>query len=69
MEILLDTMKQAIRDSGISRRQIALGTDISESQLCLVMQGKRGITVGKVERILLFLGYSIEITPPESEVE
>ncbi len=67
MSILMNKIKQAVDESSLSQRQIARGSGISSALLCLVMQGKRGMTADRVEQVLGFLGYDIKVFKREEE--
>ena len=59
----LEILKQAIRRSGMSYRELASITDTSPALLCRIVNGTReGISLERTERILQALGYRLEIT-------
>ena len=58
-----EQMRQAIRDCGISRRQVSLKTGLSEALLCLFMQGKRGLSFEAFEELADTLDLEIIIRP------
>ncbi len=62
----MSEIRKAIRkaiaaDKGRSRYQLAKETKISESMLCLFMQGKRGMTLERLERLAEHLDLEIII--------
>ena len=60
---------EAIRNSPVSRYRIAKDTGISQATLSLIIHRKRNLGLDMAERILDYLGYTVEVTQPESEVE
>lgn len=54
---MLDQIRDAIHDSGISARMIAVKSDISEGTMNNIVQGKRdGVNSATLEAIALCLG-------------
>ena len=66
---LLDFTKKTILDSTVSRYRISKDTGIGEGFLSLFVNGKRNMGVERVERILDYLGYDIQVVKRESEAE
>ena len=60
---------EAIRNSPVSCYRISKDTGISQATLSLIIHRKRNLGLDMAERILDYLGYTVEVTQPESEVE
>ena len=69
MTRLLKFTKEAILGGGVSRYRISKDTGIGEASLSLFVNGKRSIGVDRVEVILDYLGYDIQVVKRESEAE
>lgn len=63
MAPILDDIRAAIKASGKTRYAIAKDVGISQSQLCQLMAGTKGLSVEAVERLAEYLGLEIEIRP------
>ena len=57
----LEQVRQAIERSGLSRYRIAQETGISESQLSRLMSGDAGLSFPKLEMLLDYLGFEIQV--------
>ena len=57
----LEQVRQAIELSGLSRYRIAQETGISESQLSRLMSGDAGLSFPKLEMLLDYLGFEIQV--------
>ncbi len=60
---LLDAVCGAIETSGKTRYRIAVDTGISQTQLCRLMTGERGLSVGALEMLVDYLGLEIVMRP------
>ncbi len=58
---LADDVRTAIRESGLSRYEIAQKTGVSQSVLSRFMSGETGMTLATLERIAPLLGLEIVI--------
>ena len=58
---LADDVRTAIRESGLSRYEIAKKTGVSQSVLSRFMSGETGMTLATLERIAPLLGLEIVI--------
>jgi predicted transcriptional regulator len=56
-----DQLKQAIRDSGMTRYAISVQTGIAGSTLCKFLKGQRGMSLDSVNRLMECL--ELEIRP------
>ena len=54
--MLLETIAQAIEQSGMTRYRISQELGIDESTLCRVVQGKGGISLATADSLCEFLG-------------
>lgn len=68
MSEVLDALKRAIDRSGESRRQIAIRANVSESALCRLMAGERGLSIEGAEALAAALGLEIVIKPAKRKV-
>ena len=59
MPPIYDDIRDAIEASDMSRYRIAKETGIGESQLCLFMAGKKGLSVEALEKLADCLGLEI----------
>lgn len=59
MPPIYDDIRDAIEASDMSRYRIAKETGIGESQLCLFMTGKKGLSVEALETLAECLGLEI----------
>jgi transcriptional regulator with XRE-family HTH domain len=48
---------------GISQRQLALRAGTSQAAISQLESGRHDLSVGRLERILLALGYTLEVSP------
>jgi ribosome-binding protein aMBF1 (putative translation factor) len=62
-----DYIRQAIRESRLSQYRIAKNINVSRSQLCLFMQGKRGLSFESFERLLDCLDLELIIRPRDGK--
>jgi transcriptional regulator with XRE-family HTH domain len=60
---ILDEIRKAIRTCGRSRYALAKETGLSESLLCLLMTGKRGLSVEALEKLAAALGCNVTLRP------
>ena len=60
---VLEAIREAIEASGKTRYAIWRETGISQSQLSLLMDGKRGLSIEALERLAECLGLEIVIRP------
>lgn len=58
-------LRQAIKESGISRYEIAKATGVSQSTLSKFVLGRRGISVEAMDAVGLFLG--LELSQPKKK--
>lgn len=63
MSKVLDALKRSIERSGESRRQIAIRANVSESALCRLMAGERGLSIEGAEALAAALGLEIVVRP------
>lgn len=56
---LLDSIRQAIKASGMSRYRIAQESGIEQSALSRLMSGERGLSVESVEKLAEVLEFEI----------
>jgi hypothetical protein len=54
-----DQLRQAVRDSSVTRYRLAQVTGIAESTLCLFVRGERGIRLDSIDRLMDVLGLEI----------
>jgi predicted XRE-type DNA-binding protein len=67
---LLETTREILRTSKVSRYRISKDTGISEATLSLFVNGKHSnLGITHVETILEYLGYEVEVIKKESEAE
>src|SRR5262245_59226499 len=60
---LISQLQEAIRGSGRSLNQIGKATGVDAGRLSRFMSGKRGLSLGALDRI--FQALRLRITPPE----
>jgi hypothetical protein len=53
-------LQNAIRESGVSRYRISKETGIGQDVLCRFMQGKTGLSISSVDKVLDALGLEVE---------
>ena len=63
MASILDDIRKAIKASRKTRYRISKDTGISESQLCGLMAGTKGLSIEAMERLADYLGFEIVIKP------
>ena len=63
MATLLQQLIDAIEASGESRRQVALGSGVAESQLSRLVNAQTGLTAESIERLTAYLRLEIVIRP------
>ncbi|MDP6718039.1 MAG: helix-turn-helix transcriptional regulator [Pirellulaceae bacterium] len=63
MAPILDDIRKAIDASDTSRYRISKETGISESSLCQLMAGTKGLSIEAVERLAEYLNLEITIRP------
>ena len=51
-ETFTERLRQAIRDSGMTRYSISVQTGIAESTLCKFIKGERGMSLDSVDRLM-----------------
>ncbi len=56
---MTDQIRQAIDDSGFSRYRISQDTGIDESTLAKFYHGKRGLSLGNLDRLFEYLNLQI----------
>jgi transcriptional regulator with XRE-family HTH domain len=54
---------KAIRASGQTRYQIAMGTGVAQSQLSRLFHGENNMTTKNIERIADYLGLELALRP------
>lgn len=69
MRKLLDKARELIERSEVSRYRIAADTGIDQASLSLFVNGKRGMSTERIEIILNYLGYDIEVVKRETTKE
>jgi hypothetical protein len=57
---LSDQLRQAIRDSELTRYSISESTGIDQATLCRFLQGTRGMSLDSVDRLAECLGLEIK---------
>ena len=55
-----ERLRQAIRDSGMTRYAISVQTGIAQSTLCKFIKGERGMSLDSVDRLMECLGLEIK---------
>jgi transcriptional regulator with XRE-family HTH domain len=60
---ILDEIRKAIRTCGRSRYALAKETGLSQSLLCLLMSGKRNLSVEALETLARTMGYGVTLRP------
>jgi hypothetical protein len=60
---VLDQIRDAIRRSEKSRYRLARETGLTESLLCHMMAGRRGLSLGTLERLAACLELEIVVRP------
>jgi hypothetical protein len=55
-----DQLRQAVRESSMSRYQVAKLTGIAESTLCLFVRGERGLRLDSIDRLMDVLKLEIK---------
>jgi predicted transcriptional regulator len=60
-ETFTDQLREAIRDSGMTRYAISVQTGIAQSTLCKFLKAERGMSLDSVDRLMECLG--LEIRP------
>lgn len=63
MTTAVDLLAPALEASGMSRRALAQATGSSEAGLSDVWHGKKDVTVGRLDRLLQPLGYTLIAVP------
>jgi len=58
---ILDEIRKAIRTCGRSRYVLAKETGLSQSLLCLLMSGKRNLSVEALETLARTMGYDVTL--------
>ena len=61
MPRLVDTIRDAVRESDQSAGGIAKGAGVARSQLSRLLSGKRGMSVEGIERLAEYLGLEIVV--------
>ena len=56
---LLEDMKRAIDESGMSRYRISKESGVAASQLSRLVNGERGLSIEAMERVAEVLGFEI----------
>jgi plasmid maintenance system antidote protein VapI len=59
----VNTLRQAVLDSGESRHRIGQGSAMSPSQLSRLVSRERGLTIETAERLATYLGLEIVVRP------
>jgi predicted transcriptional regulator len=59
-ETFTERLRQAIRDSGMTRYAISVQTGIAQSTLCKFLQGERGMSLESVDQLMECLGLEIK---------
>ena len=60
------TLKDAIRDAGVSRYQISRGSGLSQSALSRFMSGERTLDLTSVDKLADYLGLELRSSRPSS---
>jgi predicted XRE-type DNA-binding protein len=60
---LLDAIREAIETGEVSRYRIAQDTGITQSQLCRLMTGERGLSIEAYELLADYLDLEIIVRP------
>jgi predicted transcriptional regulator len=55
-----DQLKQAIRESGMSRYALSVKTGIAQSTLCKFLKGERGMSLESVDKLMDTLGLEVK---------
>jgi hypothetical protein len=55
-----EQLRQAVRESKLSRYKIAALTGIAESTLCKFVQGERGLRLDSIDQLMECLGLQIK---------
>jgi hypothetical protein len=63
MAKIVNQMRKAIKNSEKSRYAISKLTGVSQSQLCLFMSGKKGMSYDTFERVAGCLGLDMVLQP------
>ena len=62
---LVEAICGAIETSGTTRYRISKDTGISQTQLCRVMSGERGLSIGALETLAEYLELEIVMRPKQ----
>lgn len=63
MTMILDAIREAIRQSGETRYSISKATGIDQAQLSKVMKAKAGLSFDSLEKLAEYLDLEIIIRP------
>jgi len=58
-----EQLRQAVRDSKMTRYRISWLTGIAESTLCKFIQGERGLSLASIDRLMDALNLEIKARP------
>ena len=67
MAEILEKIRQAIEDSGVSRYRISQETGIDQGQLSKLMSGEAGLSLASLEKLCEFLDLEIIVRPKRSK--
>lgn len=67
MKSVLDTMRTEVDMCGKSRYRISKDTGISQSLLCRLMNGERGLSIENLELLAEYLELDIVIKPKNQQ--
>jgi len=63
-----NVLKKLRNEQGITLMELSLRTDITQSYLSRIENGKHTVSVTKLDKILKALGHQLEIVPVEKDV-
>lgn len=63
MSALIDQLRRAIKESGLSRYAISKATGIDQAQLSNLMSGKAGLGLDNIEKLMNYLGLELTLQP------
>tara|TARA_R100001377_G_scaffold4594_1_gene2619 strand:- start:192 stop:446 length:255 start_codon:yes stop_codon:yes gene_type:complete len=63
-----NVIKKLRNEQGITLMELSLRTDITQSYLSRIENGKHTVSIAKLDKILKALGYQLEIVPIEKDV-
>lgn len=63
MAALIEQLRRAIKESGLSRYAISKATGIDQAQLSNLMSGKAGLGIDNIEKLMNYLGLELTLQP------